>query len=71
MGNTELKLDAPWPEVREKIKENVIELTDADLNYKPGEETQLLEHLARKLEMTPEEVRSWIESISANKGQAS
>ena len=71
MENKELKLNAPWPEVREKIKENVIELTDADLNYTPGEENQLLEHLARKLDRTPEEVRSWIESISANKGQAS
>lgn len=71
MANNELKLNAPWPEVREKIKENVIELTDADLDYKPGREHQLLEHLARKLDRTPEEVRSWIESISANKGQAS
>ena len=71
MGNNKLKLSAPWPEVREKIKENVIELTDEDLNYTPGEENKLLEHLARKLGQTPEEVRSWIESISANKGQAS
>ena len=71
MGNTKLKLNAPWPEVREKIKENVIELTDEDLNYKPGKEQHLLEHLARKLGRTPDQVRSWIESISANKGQAS
>lgn len=60
-----------WAEVKEKIKEANIELADADLNYKPGQEEALLNHLSRKLNRQPHEVRAWIESISANEGKAS
>lgn len=66
-----LKLMAPWPEVKEKIKEGNIELTDADLNYVPGKEAQLLQNLAKKMQRTPEEIKAWIESVSSNKGKAS
>jgi hypothetical protein len=66
-----LKLSAPWPEVKERIKEANAELTDEDLNYTPGNEDALLSHLSAKMNRSTEEVKAWIESISANKGKAS
>jgi len=66
-----LKLEAPWDEVKELMKENSLELTDEDLAYEPGREKELLDHLASVLDRTPEQVKILIESISSNKGRAS
>lgn len=66
-----LKLDAPWDEVKELLKEVNHELTDEDLEYSPGEEKQLLERLAKKLNKDTGAVKAWIESVSYNKGIAS
>ncbi len=66
-----LKLMAPWAEVKEKMKESNIELTDEDLVYEPGQEEDLLKHLERKMGRSRGEIRSWIESLSSNKGKAS
>ena len=68
---TKLKLEAPWEEVKELIKENNIELTDDDLVYTAGKEDELLNSLAAKMNRTPEQVRILIESLSSNKGRAS
>lgn len=65
------RLQEPWEEVKEKLKENNTALTDEDLVYQPGQEEELLERLAAKLKRDPESVRALIESISANKGKAS
>lgn len=69
--NTPLKLDAPWEEVKEKLKEINTDLTDEDLAYQAGEAHPLLERLAKKMNRTPDEIRGWIESVSYNKGTAS
>ena len=66
-----LKLSAPWEQVKEKIKETNVELTDDDLSYAPGKENELLDHLSRKMHRKPDDIRDWIESISANRGKAS
>lgn len=71
MNQSKLHLDAPWDEVKEKIKEAKVELTDDDLVYEPGDEDGLLDRLSRKVKMSREETKAWIESISANKGKAS
>jgi uncharacterized protein YjbJ (UPF0337 family) len=71
MKNTSLKLEAPWDEVKEKLKENDITLTDDDLQYTPGDEDALLGHLARKMGKSEDEVKGYIESVSSNKGKAS
>lgn len=60
-----------WNEVKEKIKESNINLTDDDLNYLPGEEEKLLERLSKKMNRSTVEIKAWIESISSNKGKAS
>ena len=68
--SNELKLEAPWEQVKEKLQEININLSDEDLAYTPGKEDELLERLSKKMERTPEEVKKWIESVSFNKGKA-
>jgi len=65
-----LKLEAPWPEVKEMLKEVNMELNDEDLEYDPKDATALLERVAKKMNRTPEEVKGWIESVSFNRGKA-
>ena len=67
----QLKLEAPWAEVKEKLKEIHISLSDADLEYLPGQEAALLERLSHKLGRSADEVKAWIESVSFNKDKAS
>lgn len=66
-----LKLTAPWLEVKEKLKEANVELTDTDLAYQPGEEEELLKRLGKKMKRSRTEIKAWIESVSSNKGKAS
>ena len=65
-----LKLQAPWPEVKELLQEVNHELTDEDLEYEPGQEKQLLERLSKKMNKNIEDVKGWIESVSGNEGIA-
>jgi hypothetical protein len=71
MMENDLKLEAPWVEVKERLKEVNYELTDDDLIYQPGKADLLLNRLAKKLDRTPDEIKRWIESVSFNKGIAS
>lgn len=66
-----LKPGTNWEEVKERIKERNVYLTDDDLRLEPGKEEVLLNSLAVKMGRSPEEVRSYIESISYNKDAAS
>jgi hypothetical protein len=70
MHTQRLRLSIPWEEVREKLKETNIDLTDEDLAYQPGEEDALLERLQQKIKKPKEQIRDLIESISENKGKA-
>ncbi len=70
MENTELNLAAPWPEVKERLKEVNINLTDDDLLYEPGKEKILLERVAKKIGRDTDHVKAWIESVSANERPA-
>lgn len=65
-----LKLERPWAEVKEKLKEINIELTDDDLQYEPGKEDELISRLSKRINASPDEVRGLIESVSANRGKA-
>lgn len=65
-----LNLRSPWPEVKERLKENDINLTDQDLEYHPGADGELLERLAAKMNKSKEEVKEYIESISWNNSKA-
>jgi uncharacterized protein YjbJ (UPF0337 family) len=70
MGNTKLSLGSDWEDVKSKIKEADISITDEDLEYEKGKEDELLEHLAKKMKRSKDEVRMFIESISVNEGLA-
>ena len=65
------KLEQPWEVVKEDLKENNINLTDDDLDYRPGQEEQLLERLEKKMHLSKERIIELIESISSNQGRAS
>jgi hypothetical protein len=67
----QLKLEAPWPQVKEQLKEINTALTDEDLVYEPGKEEELLQRLAHKLNKDIPTVKALIESVSFNKGKAS
>ena len=71
MKNNKLTLHSPWEEVKEKIKERIIGLTDEDLAYEAGHEDALLARLAKKMNRSAEEVKQFIESISYNQDMAS
>lgn len=70
MEKISFRLHAPWQEVKELLKENDINLTDEDLHYEPGKESELLQRLHNKMNKTPEEIKAYIESISSNRGIA-
>ena len=71
MNAYHLKLEDPWPEVKERLKEVNVELTDEDLDYTPGQEKELLQRLSKKMNKDIPAVKAWIESVSSNKGKAS
>jgi hypothetical protein len=70
MEQVQFKLDAPWEEVKEKLKEHNYLLTDEDLEYVPGQEQDLLNRLEKKLGLPQNEVKALIESVSYNSGMA-
>jgi uncharacterized protein YjbJ (UPF0337 family) len=65
-----LKLETSWEEVKEKMKENDTTLTDADLEYEPGKEQELLNRLEKVMNKSKEQIIAYIESISSNKDLA-
>ena len=71
MSAYDLKLEAHWEEVIEKLKEVHLDLTDADLIYEPGDEQELLERLSHKLNKDIFATKAWIESVSSNTNIAS
>ncbi len=71
MAANELILDAPWEEVKEKLKEVHPALTDTDLEYDPNDATGLLERLAHIMNKDVMAVKAWIESVSSNRNIAS
>jgi uncharacterized protein YjbJ (UPF0337 family) len=62
-----IKLNSSWDEVKEKIKETNPEITDSDLVLDHGNEEEVFEKLSKKLHKSIEDVKAWVESVSANK----
>lgn len=69
-NNINIKLEAPWEEVKERMKESNISLTDADLVYEPGKEDELLSRLEKIMNKSRPEIIAYIESISSNQDLA-
>jgi hypothetical protein len=68
--NSSFRLKSSWEDLKEKMKETNLELTDSDLEMKAGNESDFLERIAKKLNKTPQEIRALVESISATDGIA-
>jgi len=71
MKNSTLKLESPWPEVKQLILEVEPSISEEDLEYEIGKENEMLEKLAVIMNRSPEHIKAWIESLSANQGKAS
>ena len=65
-----LRLKIPWEIVKERLKENDINLTDEDLEYIPGKEEELIQRLEKILNRSHDQVIAYIESISSNEDLA-
>lgn len=66
---TQLKITGNWSEIRTKLKEKFIKLTDDDLFFKEGKEDELLARLERKLGKSKEEISDTIEKLQSQKNQ--
>ena len=64
------RLEVPWETVKERMKENDINLTDEDLEYIPGKEEELIQRLERIMNRSRDQVIAYIESISSNEDLA-
>ena len=62
----ELQLEKPWSQVKEKLKEHDVKLTDDDLRYEKGKDDELIERLSKKMGRSAQEIKEWIESLSFN-----
>ena len=65
-----LRLKIPWEVVKERMKENDINLTDKDLEYIPGKEEELILRLEKIMNRSHDEIVAYIESISSNEDLA-
>ena len=65
-----INLEAPWDVVKERMKESNIDLTDADLEYEPGKEDELLSRLEKIMNKSRPDIIAYIESISSNQDLA-
>ena len=70
MKDEELRIEAPWSEVKGMLQEINPDLTEEDLKYERGREGELLERLSRKMNKSIPDVKGWIESVSHNRGLA-
>jgi len=70
MKDEELRIEAPWSEVKGMLQEINPDLTEEDLKYERGREGELLERLSRKMNKSVPDVKGWIESVSHNRGLA-
>ncbi len=68
--DNKLNLKSSWEDVKEKLKENDVHLSDEDLEYEPGKEEVLFKRLQVKMKKSVPEIKAYIESISANKFKA-
>ena len=69
-NQNKLRLKAPWETVKERMKENDINLTDEDLEYIPGKEDELIKRLEKVMKRSRAHVIAYIESIASNENLA-
>lgn len=64
---TKLKIRAEnWAEIKAKLKQTFAKLTDDDLFFEEGKETELLERLEKKLGKTIQEISYMIDDYQSD-----
>ncbi len=66
-----LRLQSSWKETKEKLKEVNSDLAEEDLQYDADHPELLLNRLAAKMNRDVQQVKEWVESVSANRSKAS
>lgn len=61
------KITGSWDSKSKKLKAKYPQLTDTDLKFEPGKESELLSRLESRLKKTREEVISLIKSVELAK----
>jgi len=54
------KLIENWPVKKEQLKKKYPQLTEQDLVYEIGKETELLKRLVEKMNKNEDEIRKWL-----------
>jgi hypothetical protein len=62
-----LKITGNWEAKSKKLKAKYPQLTESDLKFEPGKESELLSRLESRLKKTREEVISAISSVELEK----
>ena len=63
MDSLQLKLKGTWNEIKGKVKKEYADLTDDDLLYEDGKDDELLGRIQKKIGMTKEEIKKWIDEL--------
>ena len=63
MDSLQLKLKGTWNEIKGKVKKEYADLTDDDLFYEDGKDDELLGRIQKKIGMTKEEIKKWIDEL--------
>jgi hypothetical protein len=60
---TSTSIQPNWPLARKKLKETYGILNDEDLRYEPGQENDLRDRLARRLQLNSGQIQRLLESF--------
>ena len=63
---TKLKIAGNYKELKAKLKQSFPKLTDADLNFKAGHESELINRIAKKLGKTKMEVMILLDALQGS-----
>lgn len=55
MANGNKNLNENWRETKAELKKNFNQLTEEDLELKPGREQEMIDRISQRLKKTPEE----------------
>ena len=58
-----LELKGKWNEMKGKVKQAYVDLTDDDLTYEEGKDDELLGRIQQKTGKTRDQVVDWLKSL--------
>lgn len=64
--NLETQIRDNWDTIRPRLQEDYTDLTNADLQYTPGQESDLIGRIQKRTGQTREEFRNWVDNDVLN-----